>query len=591
MAAPGGMAGGQRAAILQPFSATVPPEPAEDAVATRLGDRLIALKLLSPDQVDVALREKTRSGKRLGEVLVELGFLTTGALAQVLADAAGLERFDPGTTIVDPAAARLLPQALAARHQMLPVALSDADRTVQLAMADVHDLPALDQARRYLPAGYRVEPMVCADGALQDLIAQHFGFETSIDGILREIEDGGTARTSDADPESYRNPTVRLVNALLVDAVNQGASDIHFEPEGAFVRLRYRIDGVLHQVRTFHKDYWSSIAVRLKVMASLNIADARNPQDGRFSYRVAAREVDFRVASLPTVHGENIVLRILDKTRSLVPLEELGFGDRNVALLKRLLLRPEGLILVTGPTGSGKTTTLYSMLDHLSTPAVNIMTLEDPVEYRLPLIRQSEVREGSQLNFADGVRSILRQDPDIILVGEVRDRESAQMAIRAAITGHRVFTTLHTNDALGTVSRLVDIGIPVDLLAGNIICAIAQRLARRLCGECKRGAPATAEACRLLGIGDIDPPVIHTAVGCEACRHTGYRGRIALVEILRFDDRLDELVASGGNRHALRAVALESGFVPMIEDGTAKVLDGTTSLDELIAAVDMTQRM
>lgn len=589
-AAPDGMTGERTATPPRP-APTAPAGPVDDAGATRLGERLIALRLLSADQIEVALKEKRRTGKRLGEVLVELGFLTTGALAQVLADAAGLDRFDPAASIVDPAAARLLPKDLAARRQMLPVALSHADRLVQLAMADVHDLPALDQARRHLPPGYRVEPMVCADGALQDLIDKQFGFETSIDGILREIEDGAARRTGDADPESYGNPTVRLVNALVVDAVNQGASDIHFEPEGAFVRLRYRIDGVLHQVRTFHKDYWSSIAVRLKVMAGLNIADARNPQDGRFSYRVGTREVDFRVASLPTVHGENIVLRILDKTRSLVPLEELGFGDRNIALLKRLLLRPEGLILVTGPTGSGKTTSLYSMLDHLSTPAVNIMTLEDPVEYRLPLIRQSEVREGSQLNFADGVRSILRQDPDIILVGEVRDRDSARMAIRAAITGHRVFTTLHTNDAIGTVSRLVDIGVPADLLAGNIVCAIAQRLARRLCGDCKRSAPASPEACRLLGVGDIDPPVIFSAVGCEVCRHTGYCGRIALVEILRWDEDLDEIVAAGGSRHSLRAAALESGFVPMAEDGAAKVLDGITSLEELVKAVDMTGRM
>lgn len=554
----------------------------------RIGDRLVELRLISEDQLDVALREQKRSKKLLGEILVEFGLVTEGALSQVIAESAGRGRFDPGATVVDPDVLAMVPKEIATRYGVLPVAVVDGD-TLQLAMTDVYNVIAIDQVRRHVPAHIAVEPLVCTDAELQDAIDRNYGYQMSIEGILREIETGELDEASlVAEQEGYVNPTVRLVNAILIDAVKRGASDIHFEPEGAFLRLRYRIDGVMVPVRTLPKDYWPAIAVRIKVISSLNIADSRNPQDGRLSFTLGGREVDFRVASQPTVHGENIVMRILDKARSLLPLEKLGFGEQNVTLLKQLLRRPEGIVFVTGPTGSGKTTTLYSILQYINSTEVNIMTLEDPVEYQLPLIRQANVRESTAMNFSDGIRSMLRQDPDILFIGEVRDADTAQMALRAAMTGHQVYTTLHTNDAVGAIPRLADIGVDRHLLSGQIICSIAQRLVRQLCLSCRTARVATGEECELLGVSSDAPPTIYHPAGCEACGHTGYRGRTAIVEILPFDSALDELIAQGATRAALLAAASENGFRTMAEDGRAKVLAGMTSLEALMRAVDVT---
>jgi type II secretory ATPase GspE/PulE/Tfp pilus assembly ATPase PilB-like protein len=384
---------------------------------------------------------------------------------------------------------------------------------------------------------------------------------------------------------------VRLVDALLVDAIKQGASDVHLEPEGNFVRLRYRIDGKLVQVRSFHKDYWPAIVVRIKIMSGMNIAETRNPQDGRTSYFVLGRDIDFRVATHPTIFGENIVMRILDKHKALMPLEYLGFSRQNDQLLRKLLKRPEGIIIVTGPTGSGKTTTLYSVLSFINSVDVNIMTLENPVEYQLPMLRQSDIKDEKGMDFVTGIKSLMRQDPDIIFVGEVRDEATANMAMRAAMTGHRVFTTLHTNDAIGAIPRLIDIGIPPHLLSGSLICIVAQRLMRKLCSKCKEGAPITPEEARVLGLDPNKPVTIYHAKGCETCLGTGYKGRIAAQEIFPVDKGLDELIATGATRKTMTAYALEKGFVPMIQDGIGKVLAGITDLDELIRTVDMTERL
>ena len=556
----------------------------------RLGEKLVQLGLISADQLQIVLTEQRTTKKLFGAILVEMGFMTESALGEVLAESSGTQKFDPKSCMLDLSVVRRISKEIAARHKVIPV--SYENNVLQLAMADVYNVIAIDQVRRHLPRNTKIVPIYCTESEILELIDQYYEYEISVDGILKEIETGIRENTKlDGRVEGYVNPTVRLVNALLVDAIKMRASDIHFEPEGAFLRLRYRIDGQLIQIRAFHRDYWPAMSVRIKIMAGMNIAEARNPQDGRISYNVLGREVDFRVATMPTVHGENIVMRLLDKTKSLVPLENLGFSDHNVTLLKRLIKRPEGIIVVTGPTGSGKTTTLYSILSYINTIDTNIMTLEDPVEYQLPLIRQSNVREGTGMDFSSGVKSLMRQDPDIIFVGEVRDEETALMAMRAALTGHQVYTTLHTNDALGAIPRLNDIGVPSHLLSGSLIACLAQRLARKLCSFCKKARLATDEECHILGVDKAKPSMVYEKVGCGRCGNKGTRGRVGIVEILRIDKGLDELIAIKATRRAMIEHALSQGFVTMQQDGIAKVLAGEIELQELIDVIDMTDRL
>lgn len=583
----------------KPSSDAAPPpaSPANDSAGAaeapkkplRIGDRLIEMGIISADQLQIALTEQRRTKKLLGVILTEMGFVTESALGEVLAESSGTQKFDSKTTMLDVAVTKQIPKEVAVRHKVIPVSFENGQ--VQLAMADVYNVLAIDQVRRNFPKGTKIVPVFCTESEILELIDQYYEYEMSIDGILREIETGIRENTRlDGRQEGYVNPTVRLVNSLLVDAIKSGASDIHFEPEETFLRLRYRIDGQMTQVRSFHRDYWNAIVVRIKIMAGMNIAETRNPQDGRISYNALGREVDFRVATQPTVHGENIVMRLLDKKKSLVQLESLGFSQHNIKLLKKLLKRPEGIIIVTGPTGSGKTTTLYSVLNYINSIDVNIMTLEDPVEYQLPLIRQTSVREGS-VDFHHGIKSLMRQDPDIIFVGEVRDEETALMAVRAALTGHQVYTTLHTNDALGAIPRLGDIGVPAHLLAGSLICTLAQRLARKLCEHCRSPREATREECRILGYDTDSPPTVYEPVGCDKCRGKGYKGRIAITEILRVDQGFDELISSHATRTSMMEYALDNGFIPMAQDGIDKVIKGHIDIQELINTIDMTERL
>lgn len=555
----------------------------------RIGEKLIALGLIAPDQLEVALREQAKSKKLLGNILVSMNFITESALGEVLAESTGTERFDPKTTMIDPSLVAQVPREVAVRNKVMPVQQEGGN--IKIAMVDVFNVLAIDQVRRHLDKTMKLVPVYTTEAELSELIERYYNYDLSIDGILREIETGIREKNQlDGREEGYVNPTVRLVDALLIDAIKQGCSDIHFEPEGTFLRLRYRIDGALNQIRSFHRDYWPAMLVRLKIMSGMNIAETRTAQDGRINMTALGREVDFRVATQPTVHGENVVLRILDKSKSLVKIDNLGFSEHNLNVLKRCLKRPEGIVVVTGPTGSGKTTTLYSVLSYINSIDVNIMTLEDPVEYQLPLIRQTQIREGV-IDFQSGIKSLMRQDPDIIFVGEVRDEETAIMAVRAALTGHQVFTTLHTNDALGTIPRLGDIGVPPHLLAGSLICTMAQRLARRLCQTCKKPRTATAEETQLMRLDVNNPPIVHDAVGCESCNFKGYKGRIGVHEILRIDQGMDELIATKATRTHMLEYALENGFVPMVQDGISKVLAGLIDIPELISTVDLTDRL
>jgi len=511
----------------------------------------------------------------------------------VLAESTGSERFDASTAILDPQLIKLIPKDVAVRNKIIPVTITDGK--FKIAMSDVYNVLAIDQVRRYMPdKSLEIIPLYCTEAEIQELIGQYYDYEISITGILNEIETGIRENSNndflDGSQEGYVSPTVRLVNALLIDAIKQGSSDIHFEPEGTFLRLRYRIDGQLVQVRSFHRDYWSAIVVRIKIMSGMNIAETRMPQDGRINFVFMGREVDFRVATQPTVHGENIVMRLLDKDSSLVPLEDLGFSEHNQTILKKSLKRPEGVIIVTGPTGSGKTTTLYSVLSYINNINVNIMTLEDPVEYQLPLIRQTNVKEGT-IDFMTGIKSLMRQDPDIIFIGEVRDEETALMAVRAAMTGHQVYTTLHTNDAVGAIPRLNDIGVPSHLLSGALICILAQRLGRKLCKKCKEPYSPTDEDRQILGLSADEEVTIYRAVGCDACGQRGHKGRTAIMEILHVDDEMDELIAMNSSRSQIIEHAMQHGFKPMSDDGIRKVLDGDMDVEELVRRIDMTARM
>jgi general secretion pathway protein E/type IV pilus assembly protein PilB len=565
---------------------------AEQRKKLRLGELLVQQGLISQDQLRIALTEQKAQNIPIGRLLVRLGFVTEAVIRDIMARTIGQESIDLSQVLVDAEALKLVPQDFARRHRLLPIAFDAEQNMMVVAITEVFNVVALDQLRATLGQDIQMKTVLAGQAQLDEFIDQFYGHELSVDGILREIETGEIDYQSiQAVGDEYTQPIVRLVGALLVDAVKRGSSDIHFEPEFAFLRIRYRIDGVLEQIRSLHKNYWPGIAVRLKVISGMNIAETRAPQDGRLSLNLNGRPVDFRVSSQPTIWGENIVLRVLDREKSIINLEQMGLPKSVMAKINLMLARPEGIMVLTGPTGSGKTTTLYSMLAKLNVESVNIMTLEDPVEYPVAMMRQTSVNETAKIDFGNGIRSIMRQDPDIILVGEIRDRDTAEMAFRAAMTGHQVFTTLHTNSALGTFPRLLDIGIPPDIMAGNIIGIIAQRLVRLLCKHCKEAYTPSPEERQLLG-GDIDGGLKpFRPVGCPRCNHRGYRGRTAIMEILHMDNDLDELVARRASPRELRGAANAKNFRSLADEGVQRVVDGTTSLAEVARAIDLTGRV
>lgn len=558
----------------------------------RIGDLLIEKGILTQDQLNIALTEQKKSRDQLGKIIVGLGFATEAVVRDALGEALGQESVDLSKIIVDTDVLQLVNKDVARRFKMLPLSIDRKKGLLSVAMSDTFNVVAIDQLRALLGGELDITPVLAGESEIENAIDQLYGFELSVDGILHEIETGQIDYGSQAgESDEYSQPLVRLVDALLSDAVKKSASDIHFEPEHGFLRIRYRIDGVLRQIRSLHQNYWSAIAVRLKVMSGMNIAETRAPQDGHISLTLFGRPIDFRVSAQPTTHGENIVLRILDRNKGIVPLDKLGLSEHALAALRLMMARPEGLLLVTGPTGSGKTTTLYSMLSYVNDETVNIMTLEDPVEYPMPMIRQTSVNVAAKLDFASGIRSMLRQDPDIILVGEVRDEDTADMALRAAMTGHQVYSTLHTNSAVGAIPRLLDLGIVPDILAGNIIGIVAQRLIRKLCPHCRKPDKPTELEQHLLGLDETESPTLYRATGCDHCHQSGYRGRIAITELLKVDDDIDDLIARRASRKEIHELALSKGFEPIAIDALRRVLDGSSTLEEVSRVVDLTDRL
>lgn len=554
--------------------------------------KLFEKKVISDDQLEIALKEyeKHNGTKNIAVIMVDLGFVSEATIGEVLNEATGIKKFDIKGSIIDSKIVKKIPKEFALMHKMMAVGY-DAE-SVKIAMADALDIIAIDQVRRFFPPNFRLDPVYTPEVEIVQAIDQYYDYEMSIDGILKEIERGNSQTNLDEAQlkGDYKSPMVRLVDAILSDAIHRGASDLHFEPEQHFVRIRYRIDGKMTQIRSIHKQYWSSFIVRLKIMSNMNITETRRPQDGRISSEILGRKIDFRVSNQPTIFGENVVMRVLDEKQSILSLDMLGFSEHCITILKRIVQRPEGVIMLTGPTGSGKTTTLYTVLSYINSIDKNIMTLEDPVEYRLPLIRQSNIKADAGMDFASGIKALLRQDPDVILVGEIRDKETAVTAIQAAMTGHQVFSSLHTNDAIGSIPRLLNIGVPPYLLSGALIGVQAQRLARKLCSNCKKEFPVEPHEKKLLGPKYDHVEKLYRAVGCEKCRG-GYKGRLVICEILPFDRELDELIVIGATRKTMFEHAIKNGFVPMVEDGIEKVVKGIIDLKELIRVVDLTDRM
>lgn len=554
----------------------------------RLGERLIDEGFISRDQLNIALTENKRTGQKLGEILVSMGFVNVEVVREVVGSYVGYASMSLKEVVPDPKALSLVSETFAHTYQLMPISIKD--NILKVAMSNPGDILVLDKLRRHLQSpNIQVQPVLVVESDIQNGIDNYYGYELSIEGILKELETGKADLSSISSNNEYSQPMVRLVDNLLTDAVKRNASDIHFEPEEDYIRIRYRIDGVLQEIRLLHKMFWSGLVVRLKVLSNLDLTEQRIPQDGRMTLIVHGRRIDFRVSSLPGTHGENFVLRILDREKGIVPLDELGLDKDSYNELKLMMARPTGILLVTGPTGSGKTTTLYSILNELNDVGVNIMTLEDPVEYPMSLIRQTPVNEEIGMGFAAGIRALLRQDPDIILIGEIRDAETAEMAIRAAMTGHQVFATLHTNSAIGAIPRLLDIGVSRSIMSGNMIGIVAQRLARKLCKHCKTSYEPEPFERKLLAISEGEHYELYKAKGCKKCSGVGYKGRLAVLETLRFTSEMDDLFLEGASQHALLDKAIENGFSTMAQSGIRWVKQGHTTLEEISRVVNLTE--
>ena len=552
----------------------------------QLGDILLEGGLVTHDQLSAAYEEHQRNGRSLGRVLVDQGVLSEGQLVAALATQIGLRFVDLSDFSVDGSAVSRVPDSVCRRYTALPVGYEDGKLLV--AMADPANVFAIDDIRSI--TGMDVKPAVATRADVLAAINRYHRNDGELDDLSMTLtgEDDGLDDLGNISDVVEDAPIVKFVNLLITQAIQDRASDIHIEPTERDLRVRFRIDGVLHEVMRSPKNIQSGVISRLKIMADINIAERRIPQDGRLSVNTNGKKVDLRVATLPTVWGEKVVMRILDNSTAMLNLSDLGFSQANYDRYSLSFTKPYGMLLVTGPTGSGKSTTLYATLNIVSSPDKNVITVEDPVEYRLPGINQVQTNAKAGLTFASALRSILRSDPDIVLIGEIRDHETAQIAIEAALTGHLVLSTLHTNDAPSAVSRLIEMGIEPFLVGSALDCVLAQRLARRLCSKCKEPYTPTAEALIQARFPwhDGEPlPTLYRPVGCSACSKTGYKGRLALHEVMSVTEQIERLAVERASAEAIGKVAREQGMAMLRDDGLAKVADGVTSLEEIFRVV------
>jgi len=588
----------------------------------RIGELLLKEKRITPDQLQQALNHQKANGGKLGFNLVNMGFVKDEEITALLSKQYGVPSINLTQFEIDPAVIKLIPADTAQKYQIIP--LSRAGATLTIAMTDPTNVFAMDDIK--FMTGYNVEPVVASETAVIEAIQRYYpavskaaakaatkaaasmtvtasgpstlaaaskGLEelqaSLIDAgdveVLEELEEIGVDALAKQGEEA---PVVRLVNVVLMSAIQKGASDIHIEPYEKELRVRYRVDGILYNIMNPPMKFRDAICSRIKIMAKLDIAEKRLPQDGRIKIRFnesgVPKEIDFRVSVLPTLFGEKIVMRLLDKDKLMLDMTKLGFEPESLAKFETAILRPWGMVLVTGPTGSGKTNTLYSSISKLNTAETNIMTAEDPVEFNLAGINQVQVRESIGLNFAAALRSFLRQDPNIILVGEIRDFETAEIAVKAALTGHLVLSTLHTNDAPSTVNRLMNMGIEPFLVASSVHLICAQRLVRKVCAICKEPHPTPPAALMQAGYNADDANTVTPmrGKGCERCLNTGYKGRVGLYEVMEISEELRELILVGASGPELRRKAIDEGMITLRQSGLRKVKDGMTSLEEVV---------
>jgi type IV pilus assembly protein PilB len=554
-----------------------------------LGQVLVRMGAITVEELDEAIARQRSDGRRLGELLVADEKITRDQLARAMAVRMGVGFFTLSDG-VDPAVARLIDDKSARRYQAIPVRL-EPDGRLLVAMADPSNVFAIDDLR--ILTGREIRPVLAGPEEIHTLLGQTSRIEAVVADLVEESAGGEEARAESADIADALDdaPVVRLVNSLIARAVDERASDIHIEPQSSEMVVRYRVDGVLRTVTAVPFRLANGVASRIKIMADLDIAERRMPQDGRVGLTVGGRPLDLRVASLPTVYGEKIVIRVLDKSNVLLQLSELGFTKDVLAKFEGCYRRPYGAVLVTGPTGSGKSTSLYGALNQLNSNDKNIITVEDPVEYRLTGINQVQVNPKAGLTFAAGLRSILRCDPDVVMIGEVRDRETAQIAIESALTGHLVLATLHTNDSAGALTRLGEMGVEPFLSASAVVGILAQRLARRLCSHCKEATAVPHAALRELVDGAMlppglpDPAPVFRPVGCARCQDTGYHGRMGVYEMLVMSEALERLTVEGASAEEITRQARREGMRTLREDGLVKVLAGHTTIEELARAV------
>ncbi len=551
----------------------------------QLGDILLEGGLVSPTQLEAAYEQQERVGRALGRVLIEQGVLTESQLVAALATQIGLRFVDLTEYAVDGSAVGRIPGPVCRRHSAIPIGFEDGKLVV--AMADPANVFAIDDIRSL--AGMDVKPVVATRGDVAAAIDRYYRADSDLDDISAVLdaqeEEDELSKVKEIVEDA---PIVKYVNLLITQAIQDRASDIHLEPTETDLRVRFRIDGVLHEVMRSPKAIQSGVISRLKIMADINIAERRIPQDGRLSVNAHGRKIDLRVATLPTVWGEKVVMRILDNSTARLDLTDLGFSEGNFERYSRSFTKPYGMILVTGPTGSGKSTTLYATLNIVSRPEVNVITVEDPVEYRLPGINQVQTNNKAGLTFASALRSILRSDPDIVLIGEIRDHETGQIAVEAALTGHLVLSTLHTNDAPSAVTRLTEMGIEPFLVGSALDAVLAQRLARKLCSKCKEPYTPTRELLtqsRFAWDGDRPLPELYRPIGCPACAKTGYKGRLALHEVMIVSEEIERLAVERASSTVISQVAREEGMRTLRDDGLDKVVAGVTSLEEILRVV------